>query len=104
MLNMRKKVIDERLLKMLKVISGNIVRLRGKGMVQKALAKKAGVSKETIIAIENQRIINLESLIKIADALGVSPADLFITDEIRIEVTWKLKMLADKLDTIKIFK
>lgn len=104
MLNMRKEVIDERLLKVVEVISKNIIRLRGKGMIQKALAKKAGVSKETIIAIENGRIINLESLIKIADALGVSPADLFITDEDRAEVTWKLKMLADKLETLNILR
>ena len=101
---MRKKVIDERLLKVLEVISSNIVRLRGKGMIQEALAKKAGVSKETIIAIENQRMINLESLIKIADALGVPLADLFITNEIRGEVTWKLKMFADGLEKLKFFR
>lgn len=104
MLNMRKEVIDERLLKVLEVISKNIIRLRGKGMIQEALAKKAGVSKETIIAIENQRMINLESLIKIADALGVPVADLFITDEIRGEVTWKLKMFADGLEKLKFFR
>jgi len=101
---MRKEVIDERLLKVLEVISKNIIRLRGKGMIQEALAKKAGVSKETIIAIENQRMINLESLIKIADALGVPVADLFITDEIRGEVTWKLKMFADGLEKLKFFR
>ena len=104
MLNMRKEIIDIRLLKVLQVISENVVRLRGKTMTQKGLAKKARVSKETIIAAENNKAISLDSLIKIADALGVPAADLFITNEIRAEVTWKFKMLMDKVDINKILK
>ena len=76
---MRKKEIDGRLKEMYIAIGKNVFRLRGK-MSQDALGKKAKVSRGTVAAIEEGQSVNMRTLIKIADALGVKPADLFITD------------------------
>ena len=53
----------------------NLKRLRNKkGWSQERLAREAGISYQTLIKIEQDRIKNpkLETLIKIAKALGVS--------------------------------
>lgn len=49
-----------------------------KGMTQKALAEKAGISPNTIRNIKTERI-SFKKICKIADALGIS------TDELREE-------------------
>lgn len=84
---MKKYDIDGRLKEIYVIIGHNVSRLRG-GMKKKELAKKAHLSRQTISMIEKGGPINLQTLIKIADALEVSPADLFITDINRGEITW----------------
>ena len=79
----------------LDVLAENIKRLRGR-ITQKELAKKAGVGKSTVNAIEQGRAISLEKLIKIANALKVHPSDLFISEKDRIEISYKHKLLIDK--------
>lgn len=93
---MRKFDTDKRLRDTYKAIGNNIVRLRGK-MSQEDLSKKAKVSRATISTIEQGRAISLENLIKIARALDVKTADLFITDENRGEVSYMHLMLLRKL-------
>ena len=69
------------------IIGGNVIQLRGlRRMTQTDLAEKAGTVRSTINRLENGQGCSLENLIKVADALGVPPADLFITkqDEERI--------------------
>ena len=79
----------------LDVLAENIKRLRGR-ITQKELARKAGVGKSTVNAIEQGRAISLEKLLKIAKALDVHPSDLFISEEDRREVSYKHKLLIDK--------
>ena len=67
---------------------------------QKDLTEKAGVSRHTIRNAESGNSINLTNLIKIADALGIHPADLFLTDDDRQEVTYKMKLLLQKMGEI----
>lgn len=91
---MRNIKTEELFLNYLKIIGANVERLRG-GMSQLSLAKKAHVGRSTIRAIEEGRMINLRNLIKIAEALGMKPADLFITDVNRGEISYKHKLLMD---------
>jgi len=91
----------KRLHEIFSVVGANIIRLRtGAGMSQKELAAKAGAGRSTILAIESGKRCNLANLVKIADALGVSPADLFLTNKDREEITYKTKLLCDKLGAI----
>jgi DNA-binding Xre family transcriptional regulator len=76
----RKDTIDKRLLEMYKIVSDNIVQRRGK-MSQDELAKKAGLSREVISAIENKKSIHFDSLLKIAWALNIHPGDLLRSRE-----------------------
>lgn len=73
---MRKAILDKRLIEMYEVLAENIFRQRGK-MSQGELARRARVSRETVSAIENKKSINVDSLIKIAEALNIHPGDLF---------------------------
>ena len=73
---MRKAVLDKRLIEMYEILAENIFRQRGK-MSQGELAKRARVSRETVSAVENKKSINVDSLIKIAEALDIHPGDLF---------------------------
>ena len=81
-------VLKNNIKKVYSTIGVNIIRLRS-AMTQNELAKKAGVSRSTISAIERGSSISLENLIKIANALNIKVADLFITDEERREITYK---------------
>jgi len=81
----------------LKIIAENIIRLRGR-VSQDSLAKKARISRSTIRAIEEARAISLENLIKIAKALNVSPADLFISGDEFQRITYKSKLLLDLIE------
>lgn len=78
----------------LKVIGSNIRRLRG-SMKQQELAEKAGVSRSTLSSIENGKSIELDNLLKIAKALGIDPANLFLSEDDRQEVSHKLKLLLE---------
>jgi len=83
------------------IVGANIIRLRtGAGMSQKELATKAGVGRSTILAIESGRRCNLTMLIKIAGALDVSPADLFLSPSDHKEITYKTKLLIEKITEV----
>jgi len=90
---MSTKPRDE-ILRYVAVISANIKRLRG-GMSEEELAKRAHIARGTIQRLRAGENISLQNFIKIAEALGVSPADLFITDMDRGEITYKHKLLMD---------
>jgi transcriptional regulator with XRE-family HTH domain len=82
----------------LKTIASNVKRIRGqKVMDQETLAQAAGLSRETVSSIESGKNFSVQSLIKIAKAFGIDPADLFLTDEDRAEVSYKTKLLMDKI-------
>jgi transcriptional regulator with XRE-family HTH domain len=53
-----------------------------KGMTQKALAEKSGVTVQLLNRYWNNNIqrVDLEELNKIAKALGVKPGDLIVSD------------------------
>lgn len=93
----RKADNNSRLKEVLRVIGNNIIRLRGHKMSQDDLAAKSGVSRSTIAAAESGEPITLQNLIRIADALGVKPEDLFITEEDRNRVSKMTVMLLDKV-------
>jgi putative transcriptional regulator len=62
------------------VITNNIRKLRffAEEMTQQALAEKAGVSRQTILAIEAGKYTpTLELAFRIADAFGVKITDVF---------------------------
>ncbi len=62
------------------VISNNIRKLRffHNEMTQKELAKKTGVSRQTIVSIENEKYSpSLELAFHIADVFGVSIEEVF---------------------------
>lgn len=91
-----KEDLMERLQGVYAAIAANIIRLRGK-MSQESLGKKAGISRSTIEKLESGKGCNLENLIKIADALGVKPEDLFISAEDRQRVSYMHVKLMDRL-------
>jgi len=90
------KILDDEINNYLKLIGENIIRLRG-SMTQKDLAKKADLSRTTLSNIENGISIELDNLLKIVKALGVEPADLFLSKEDFRKITYKHKLLIDKL-------
>jgi transcriptional regulator with XRE-family HTH domain len=98
---MRKKEETGSLLKYVAIIAANIKRLRG-GMSEEQLAKQAKVARGTIQRLRAGKPISLENLIKIAETLGVTPADLFITDMDRGEISYKHKLLMDLIFKDKI--
>ena len=79
---MRKNIIDKRLVDWYKIIAENVIRLRGK-MSQGELARRAGISRETVGAIESNKAVGVDTLLKISDALRVEPAELFSSEEKR---------------------
>lgn len=93
---MRKKLEDPRLIFVYATIGGNLLRIRGT-MSQEKLAKISGVSRSTIESIEKGHGCSLEVLIKLANALEIKPADLFITDAERKEVSYQHILLMDKI-------
>ena len=99
----RKSEYNERLSYVFVLIGENIKRMRG-GMSKVDLAKKAKVNRNTIWAIENGGNITLENLIKIADALGVPPAELLIEDGSRGKETFTLEKLVDVMVEEKLKK
>ena len=74
-------MIDDRVNLVLKVVGENIRRLRGK-VTQVGLARKARVSRSTLQKAENGVSVEFDNIIRIAQALGKNPADLFLTDEV----------------------
>ncbi|UCD07172.1 MAG: helix-turn-helix transcriptional regulator [Candidatus Aenigmatarchaeota archaeon] len=82
----------------LKVLGENIKRIRlRKPMSQAELARKSGVGKSTLYAVEQGRPISIVKLLKIADALEIHPSDLFLSDKDREEVSYKHKLLIEKI-------
>jgi putative transcriptional regulator len=62
------------------LLFGQVVRAHrvAAGLTQPALAERAGCSRASISRIENAAYApNLDRILKLADALGVAPADLF---------------------------
>lgn len=92
----RKKTNSPRLIEIFATIGNNIRRLRGI-MTQNEIAQKAGLTRGTINAIENGQGCTLATLIQIADGLGISAANLFITDDQRKEVSFQHVLLMEKL-------
>lgn len=88
--------LDERLKIVYETIAKNVARLRG-SMTQEHLAQKAGLSRQTVMAVEKGQAVTLQNLIRLADALGVNPADLFITDEQFDRVNYLSIRLFEKL-------
>lgn len=53
-----------------------------KGLTQEELAEKSGVSRGTIVALENEQnnvVTKTSTLVKIATALGSTVADIFFS-------------------------
>ena len=92
----RKALIDPCLSDIYAGIGKNVLRQRGP-MTQLELAEKAGVSRSTIENIEKGIGCSLENLIKVAAGLGIKPADLFISDADRKEVTYMAVLLMEKI-------
>ena len=67
------------------LIAVNIRRLRG-AMSQEEFAKKVGVARTTVSRMEGRRNFEIRSLIKIAEAFGLYPFDLCMTEEERARV------------------
>jgi len=80
----------------LRIVGDNVRRLRGK-MSQSELAKKAGVSRSTVQKAEKGISIEFDHILQIARALKVHPTDLFLTDDDRKEITYKTKLIMDRL-------
>ena len=96
---------DDSLKETFDVIGGNVIQLRGlRRMTQTDLAEKAGTVRSTINRLENGQGCSLENLIKIADALGVAPADLFITKEEADRITALQIKMVDRLAEVLGFK
>jgi transcriptional regulator with XRE-family HTH domain len=94
---MARKLPDSpRLIEMFAVIGNNIRRRRGT-MTQNEVAQKARLTRGTINAIENGQGCTLATLIQIADGLGISAANLFITDDQRKEVSYLHVLLMEKI-------
>ena len=68
------------------VIAENVRRLRGK-MTQVQFAQTAGISNSTLQKIEAGKSVELDNLLRVAKALNINPADLFLSDEDRNEIT-----------------
>lgn len=84
-----------------RIIGGNIIRFRtGAGLSQETLSKKSGIGRSTIQSMERGEPCTVIHLIKIADALGVSPADLFLSSGDHKEITYKTKLLIEKITEV----
>lgn len=78
------------------IVAENVRRKRGT-MTQQELADKAGVSRTVVQRVESGKSVEFESLLKIAKALKVEPADLCLTDDEHGEFNAKTKRLVDAL-------
>lgn len=64
------------------ILAGNLRRLRkAKGFSQDALAFEAGINRTYIGAVERgERNVSLDNIVRLAAALGVSPAELLVPE------------------------
>jgi len=86
----------------LSIVSENIKSFRQlKGMSQEELVKKSGISRDVISRIENAKNIGLDSLISIANVLGISPSALFTTKEEKEGLETFIKRLPDAMADIQ---
>lgn len=62
------------------ILAGNLRRLRkAKGLSQDALAFDAGINRTYVGAVERgERNVSLDNIVRLAAAVGVSPAELLI--------------------------
>jgi len=74
---MRKRITDPRLLALYRTVGNNVIRHRG-AMSYVELSQKTGLSRATLSAVERGLNVELETLVRIADALNVHPALLFV--------------------------
>lgn len=87
--------------KYFQTIGGNIIRLRtGLNMSQEQFSIKAGIGKSTLQRMEKGDKCTLNNLLKIAHALDINPADLFLTRKDREEITYKTKLLIEKITEV----
>jgi len=96
MLDMAATVGGEWVKRYVLIVAANIKIRRGL-MTQEALAKKAGVSRTVVQRAESGLSIQFDNLLKIAHALGVDPADLYLTEDDQRTFNMKTKKLVDAL-------
>ena len=62
------------------ILAGNLRRLRkAKGLSQDALAFEAGINRTYIGGVERgERNVSLDNIVRLAAALGVTPAELLV--------------------------
>ena len=88
--------------KYLIIVGNNVKQLRQRrGLSQEGLAEKASVSRSTIQAVEKGKNIELEHILNIAVALNINPANLFLTEEERHEVTYQAKLFWDEINALR---
>lgn len=78
------------------IIAINVRRLRG-AMTQEEFAKKVGVSRTTIIRMESRKNFEIRSLLKIAEALGIYPFNLCMTEDERKRIEDDVNVEREKL-------
>jgi len=112
MKNSSPKIIDKKqsedyINTFLSIIGENIKNHRQlKGMSQDDLIEKSNLSRTTLSRIENGLNIELDNLIKIANALEIHPADLFKSEykkdilDITKEYSDSLKRFSELLDEL----
>lgn len=93
---MRNIDYNNRLKEIAELIGENLAKARG-GMKKTDLQKKSGVHPNTIRAIEKGKSFNFQTIVKLADALGISLSDLFISDSERKDVSYKHILLINQL-------
>jgi len=79
---MSSKPIPEQHQKRLEIISTYVRELRfSEGLTQKDLSQTVNLHRNTIIRAENAKNLTLLSLFELADALNISPKDVFMLIE-----------------------
>jgi len=79
---MSSKPIPEQHQKRLEIISTYLRELRfSEGLTQKDLSQTVNLHRNTIIRAENAKNLTLFSLFELADALNISPKDVFMLIE-----------------------
>ena len=69
------------------ILGKNLKKLREeRGLSQSELAKKTGTSRQYISNLENGKVMSLNMLGRIVDALDVEPAILFMTPKARKQI------------------
>lgn len=92
---MRKNIMDQQLLKYIIIVGENLEGFRGT-LSEEKFAEKLGISRSTYRKIvKEKKPLSMESLVTIAENLGINLSDLFITESERTKITYKVKLLID---------